>query len=368
MKMKRVLTRFLAIGSVALLMLASCKKNDAIVTANSGKAGVLSSSTASVTLVKANDTIATPVVTFTFTMASYGFKASITNTLEIDTTGDNWANPVSITLGSGLLSYSYNTADLNTLALKLNIKPKAQGTILVRIAHTISTTITPVYSNVISVSVTPYSTVIPAAYLYVVGAYQGWSTATPDSLVALNGSTTYTGIINFTAGNNQFLILPAKSFTNKYATTDVSTPSATVGYNANNNLVAPTAAGNYLITLNLTANTITFTAVDYYSVIGNSTPGTAWSTDTPLKFVNDGKNNWVINGIPMIVGAFKVRQDDQWTNSWGTIATPDGMTLTDSNGGNIPINTAGNYNFTFNMAPTAYGSPAVATTTYTLTQ
>jgi hypothetical protein len=68
-------------------------------------------------------------------------------------------------------------------------------------------------------------------------------------------------------------------------------------------------------------------------------------------------------------GGFKIRQDHDWTWSWGTLATPDGMTLTDNNGGNIPITAVGNYKITFTIpvAPLSTSATPPVTAAYTLT-
>jgi hypothetical protein len=85
-----------------------------------------------------------------------------------------------------------------------------------------------------------------------------------------------------------------------------------------------------------------------------------------MKYVNDGNGLWVANNVPMIVGEYKFRQDGQWTNSWGPTSTAG--TITDSSpigDGNIQLTTAGNYNFTFYMPATVYGTTPAVTTTYT---
>jgi len=347
-------------------MLASCKKNDAIVTATSGKAGTLTASATSLTLVK-TDTAPTPILTFNFTNANYGYKAAITNMIQIDTVGDNWANPaIQLTLAANVNTYSYTSVQLNTMALnQLKIPAGKTGQFNARVVQTIGSTVTPAYSNVVLLSITPYSTVIPTTYLYVVGAFQGWNLATRQSLASKDGNI-YTGIINFTAGNNQFLILPdSTDYNNKYATTQTSTPTTTVTQNAGNNLVAPSAAGNYLITFNLTTGAITFELVNStYSVIGDAAQG--WSTDIPMTY-NNTTQSWNVTTAFVSTGSFKVRQDDAWTYSWGTIATPDGTSLTSAGGGNIPVAVSGTYLFSFKIAPSALGSAPPSSATYTMT-
>jgi hypothetical protein len=365
--MKKLLKSLLVVSALGMLTLTSCKKNDVPVTATSGKAGALTVSNTSITLSK-TDTTNNPILTFTITPANYGYKgAVVTNTIQIDTVGDNWAHPVlTITLATNATTQSYTTAQLNSMALgQFKIAAGKTGNFNVRLEQTIGTTVAPIYSAVVPISITPYSIAIPITYVYVVGAYQGWSLNARDTLASPYGKI-YSGIINFPAGGSQFLILPdANDYNNKYATNDSSTPSVTVTVGANNNLVAPAAAGSYLVTLNLTTNTISFELVNVtFSAIGDALQG--WSTDVPLTYSNTTQS-WVVKTAFVSTGSFKVRQDDAWTTSWGTIATPDGTSLTSANGGNIPVPVSGTYLFSFKIAPSPLGTAAPTTATYTLT-
>jgi hypothetical protein len=256
--MKIVLTRLLAISSLTLLMFASCTKNDPKIVSDGGTPGVLTASATTIVLDKANasDT-ATKLVTFKVTQPQINVSTPITNIIQIDSVGDNWKNPASIAFATGSLSESVNTADLNTALLKI-VPGGVTSTVNVRVEHQLSPEVG-FYSNVISLTVTPYSL---ASYIYIVGDFQGWSATSPDSLVSATSNGVYTGTFAFNTGNNQFLILPAKSFDNKYATTQANTvvPSTTVTYNGPNNFYAPAPSGNYTITLNLTALTINIVA------------------------------------------------------------------------------------------------------------
>jgi hypothetical protein len=373
--MKTILTRLLALSGIALLMLTGCKKNDVVVTSNGGKAGTLTASSTTPALTKARIADTTKIINFTFTQANYGYSgAAVTNTLQIDKAGDNWANPTSVTLSAKVLAQGYNTLDFDKLLLALGLPGGTSASINVRVAQAISTTLTPAYSNVISMTVTPFNL---TSWIYIVGAFQGWNATSPDSLLSATSNGVYVGVINFTAGNNQFLILPAKSFNNKYATTQSSTPTSTVAYNAGNNLIAPAAAGQYLVTFNLTAGTISFTPADYYSIIGDG--AIDWNTDIPMKYTNDANGTWVVTTTLNTTGSFKVRQDNAWTNSWGLPQTGSegygiANTLNNTKNNNITVSAAGSYNISFIGNATAFGTKVdanagdnnIITTTYSV--
>jgi hypothetical protein len=374
--MKKNLTKFIALSSVALLMLSSCKKDGDLTTSNGGKPGALTASTTTLVLDKTKINDSTTVINFNFTNANYGFDAAVTNTLQIDAAGDNWANPASATLSTKVLSQGYSTAQFNSLLLKLNLKASVAAQVNVRVMHSVSVSVAPVYTNVVALTVTPFNL---TSFVYVPGAYEGptWPNPGPleDSLVSATDNGIYVGIINFSAGNNQFLIVPIKgSWANKYATTANPATGSSAIYpteyvsSGGNNFYAPTAAGQYLVTLNINTNSLSIAPVDYYSVIGDAAQG--WSTDVPMKFVNDGTNTWLAANVAMSVDlppndGFKIRQDDAWGYSWGTSGSTG--ILTDANGVNIGISAAGNYNVQFVMAPTPFGSAPVTTAPYTVT-
>jgi len=360
--MKTIFTKFLALSGIAVLMLASCKKDGALVTSNGGKPGSLTASTTTPVLDKTKLTDATAVISFTVSKADYGFSAAVTNTLQIDAAGDNWAKPTSVVLPATTLSQGYSTADFNSMVLKLNLPAGVASQVMVRVAHTLSATIAPVYSNVVTLTVTPFNL---TSWVYVPGAYEGWGNPGPseDSLVSVTGNGVYTGIINFTAGNNQFLITPKKTWDHKYATNDAqNTTSSTVTFDGPNNFYAPAAAGQYWVTLNTNTNTITFAAADYYSVIGDAAQG--WSTDVDMKYVNDGNLNWVLKAPLVSTGAFKVRKNHDWGISYGVPKTspPPGV-LNNTTNDNIPVPVSGTYVVTFATSKTDN-----TLATYTLTK
>jgi hypothetical protein len=153
--MKIILTRLLAISSLTLLMFASCTKNDPKVVSDGGTPGVLTASTSTVVLNKANasDT-ATKLITFNVTQPKINVSSPITNIIQIDSVGDNWKNPASIAFATGSLSESVNTADLNTALLKI-VPGGVTSTVNVRVEHQLSPEVG-FYSNVVSLTVTPY--------------------------------------------------------------------------------------------------------------------------------------------------------------------------------------------------------------------
>ena len=374
--MKRFLKGILGISGIALLMLASCKKDGALVTTNGGTAGKLTPSTTTPVLEKSKVTDTTKIITFNFTPAQYTFSAASTYALQIDADGDNWKNPTSVSVSTKSTTQSYNTADFNNILLKLNLTAGVPAKVNVRMQYSLSTSVN-AYSNVTSLTVTPFNL---TSWIYVVGQFQGWNISAPDSLISLTGNGIYTGVISFpkqTGHSNGFLVVPAKSWSNKYATTanpdtlnaDNSSAYATEYVTGGgNNFFVKDQGGAFIVTININTNVLTIVPANYYSVIGDAALG--WGTDTEMKYINDGNGVWAVT-LPLVsTGSFKIRENNDWTYSWG-IPKPgeagDGIlnTLNDTKNNNISVAASGNYLVTLNYPATAVSATFTPATTVT---
>ncbi len=336
--MKTFINKILASTGLVLLIISSCKKDGALTTVSSSTTtpGTLTASTTSPALNKAN--LTATAVTFTTTMPNYGYSAAITNTLQLDIKGDNFATPKKeVILGSGVLSQAYTVQDFNNLLLAMNLPTGISSQIEVRVKSSLSSTAGFAYSNVIGLAATPFALV---SYIYVPGAYQGWTPATADSLQSATGNGIYTGIINFTPGNLLFKLTPAKNWNTSYG----ESSGGNISLGGANNLYVP-AAGYYSIVADLNKGTYTVTPANYYSVIGDAAQG--WSTDVDMKFDNS-LQAWTLK-VPLVsTGAFKFRTNHDWGISYGLTSPVNGSALTSSSGGNITVAASGTYAITFN--------------------
>jgi hypothetical protein len=344
--MKCLFTKLIAFSAVVMLM-ASCKKDETKTMLGTTVGANLTASTTSPVLSKATAT--STALTLTYTAPNYGYNAAVTNTLQVDVASDNFASPKETALNAGVLSTSYTAADFNNLLLALNLKTGVPAQVQVRVKSTLSATAGVVYSNVVTLTATPFALI---SYVYVPGAYQGWSPSTADSLQSSLGNGVYTGVINFAGSDQNFKITTARNWNTAYGDAGNGKVSTSGG-----NLLAP-AAGYYTVTLDLNQNTITYAKANYFSVIGDAAQG--WGTDVDMKFDNSIQM-WTLTTPLVSTGAFKVRQNHDWGTSYGTVATPNGVDLTSSNGGNISIPVSGNYKLNF-----AVNSADASKATYTL--
>ncbi len=331
----KIVLKFLAL-SLIVLSLWSCKKDGTLSIATDGSGATLKSSATAVVLDKSM--LTTNVVTLTFTNASFGYQAAITNVLQVSTKGSNFvaAKTKEVTLDAKSLTISYNGLDFNNLLLSLNLPTTANSDVELRIKSSISANVAPTYSNVITMSTKPFPL---TSWIYVPGNYQGWNPPTADSLVSVSGNGVYIGIINFD-GNN-FKITPAKKWDIAYGTTGGGKLSTSGGD------ISSVSAGLKLLTVDLNANVYTLENAKVWAIIGDATPN-GWSGDTDMKFINDGNGIWKLT-TNLTVGEMKFRQD----HDWGVNLGGSGGNLS-AGGNNIPVTVAGNYTITLNTTTNKY--------------
>lgn len=339
--MKNSFKILMGTGYMALMMLAACKKNDELAVATSGKAGTLSASSSTLVLDKSKLDDTTSVISFSFTKANYGYSAVVTSTLQIDADGDNWANPTSFTLVSTASSEGFATNDFNSLLLKMGLPTGTASKVNIRVQQSISTAIAPIYSNIIALTVTPYSLI---TYVWAPGEYQNdtdpnkqWQPGKADSLVSPKGNGVYTGYMWFPKAGSPFKITSANDWNHTNYGDGGSGALSTSGGN-----ISSPGAGLYLVTVDLNKNTISYSAYNHvWSVTGDASLG--WGIDTDMAFVQNN-NDYEVTMPLLNSGHFKFRADHDWTLSYGFVKPTDDGHLTSSDGGDIaPPATAGTY-------------------------
>jgi hypothetical protein len=320
--MKSIFLKSIALSLIAL-SLWSCKKDETKVVATAGTAGALKSSVSSVIIDKS--LITTDVIAFSLTKPDFGYQAAISNVLQFAVKGTNFASVKEFTLPANTTSKVFNGLDFNNLLLSLNLPTDKNSDIEVRLKSALSSTSTPVYSNLVSLNVKPFPL---TSWIYLPGNYQGWDPLTADSLVSITGNGIYTGVVKMDGGN--FKITTAKKWDIAYGVASPGKLSLTGGD------ISSVSAGYKLLTVDLNLLTYTIIDGDYWSLIGNAIPGSNWDKDVDMKSLNDGKNTWTIT-TALAVGEFKFRLNHDWGASIGNGAD------------NIKITTAGNYKVTLTL-------------------
>jgi hypothetical protein len=281
--MKRYLNQIILLTGSAIVLFSSCIKEQSTVVFNGGTAPALTSTATDSISLPVSDTTAT-AVTFSWTNPNYSFSNGTSSLdvnyyLEIDTLGDNFNHPaqigISSSLGQTFTVAQFNAVLTNTLLLDTGVT----HTIQVRVVSYLtpltsgSPTAAVLYSNTLNYTVVAYLpppavTPLPSA-LWITGnaTADGWMTAAQPATIAgqqmTKVSPTLWTITMPLIGGQQFLLVPANNWNNKYATSDgtgVETGSGgTFSYNASNNFIGPTNSGTYTITFNFQTGAFTIT-------------------------------------------------------------------------------------------------------------
>lgn len=282
--MKRIF-KLSAFALLAALLIASCKKEENKVVYEGGTAPALTAaSTASVVLLKVNET--NTINTFNWTNPNYSFNTGVSSqdviyTLQLDTAGANFTSPH---IGEKVISKSLSTTltvkELNSLLLgSMLLQEEMPHNIEFRIKSTLTGSTVPLYSNVIKITVTPYLDVVvtlpkdlptPNANdggLFLVGdaTAGGWNNPVPvpSQKFTQTSSTTYQLTTNL-IGGKQYLLLPKNGdWSNKYAVASNTVAGLSAGgafgANLSDNFPGPAASGLYKIVVNFKTGQFTVT-------------------------------------------------------------------------------------------------------------
>jgi hypothetical protein len=248
---------------------------------------------------------------------------------------------------------------MNNAALALKATPFSPTELEVRVKSTAGAT-TPMFSNVIGIVVTPYTTESPK--LFVIGNFLNsggygadWTTASTLPALAATGfgKTDFEGYVNFDDANAQYKFIPQNtSFDGDYG--NATGPDGTfTGLllqtgESNAGLPAPKVAGYYKMNVDTTTLTYSATATSW-AVTGSGTPN-GWPDngvqDHNMTY-NKATKVWTIT-LNLSANELKFRANDQWSINYGDTSA-DGILDFNSND-NIKVPSAGNYTITLDFS------------------
>lgn len=318
-------------------------------------------------------TASSEATTLVWNHADYGVQTAVNYKVEVALAGTNFAD-----IQSGGTTTNrfivWTQEALNVVALEAGLTPYTAGDLDIRIKSTLGTNLDlAAYSNVITITVTPYTTETPK--LWVVGGFQNdsgygsdWTHATAPQLASEGyGNTMFEGYVYFATDQN---FGPAPNDTKGFKLsnqadwgglnyTDDGSFSGTLSSTASDNISIN--AGYYRITANTTALNYTTTATTW-GIIGNATPG-GWDNSTPMTY-NPTTKKWSVIAVMVAQTApndgWKFRANNNWDINLGdtTLNSTDGTLR--YGGDNISIGTTGTYLIELDLSnPRAY--------TYTIT-
>jgi hypothetical protein len=312
---KQAKTLLQAFTGALLLLLGSCKKDEVRAVLNPGTPPVLTASVSTLVLDSTN-AASKDAITFSWPAADYGAKVAVTYTLQVDSAGKNFSSAQNVEIGTAL-SKTFTVAAFNTLVQDTaRLTPGKAGQIEVRIKAAVNqnngsaSTAPVVYSNVVNVTVTPYSTKPQPKFpvpdsLYIIGdaTAGGWNNPVPSPAQKFTriDDNTFGIIIALTAGK-QYVFLPKNGdWSHKYNVASAADPSLKAGGSfapdaGNDNIPGPDVTGLYKIIVDFIKGTYTVTPVaagtvpDNLFIVGDATAG-GWNNPVPVPAQQFTKTN-----------------------------------------------------------------------------
>ncbi|GGG41383.1 SusE domain-containing protein [Hymenobacter glacieicola] len=256
--MKNWFAQLAGLVMVTALTLTSCEKDETQVTLNPTNSPTFSASTNTVVLQQANS--AQNAITFTWTPVNYSWgnasSSAVVPTVqyaaEIDKKGNNFARPVTVTLGTGTTTTSTLTVEalnqsLNTLGLPNGVATDVDVRLKAYVAAN-----TPTYSPTVTLKATPYKVCIAPTtdkWSIIGPAGVDWSTDVPLTY----DCDTKTYVLTRTLNAGEFKFRKNNDWAGNLGGDGAGDKLKVDGAN-----IAVATAGMYTISLNLAGATPTY--------------------------------------------------------------------------------------------------------------
>jgi hypothetical protein len=280
---------------------------------------------------------------FTWKSANYFGDIEVTYAVELDKKGNEFKTPQSIgsVIAGNQVSVSVET--MNNATLALNSVPFSASEFEVRIKSTSGAT-TPMFSDVIGIVITPYTTEnprlwVPGGYAKASGYPNDWDPATSPTLSAsAYGKVDFEGYVNFNDADAEYKFTSFPEWKGEYAAGATAGTIAASG----DNLKIP-AAGYYQIVVDTEKLTYKATATTW-GIIGDGTPG-SWDNSTAMSYDKNTKV-WTVTA-DLTQKEMKFRANNGWDINLGDSAADGTM---EYGGDNIKVPSAGNYTITLDLS------------------
>ena len=302
--------KILKLSTLALLLIAgvSCENDDQKMASPSGGPELLTPlDGSSYVLDPAAGT--NEVTTLVWNHADYSVQTEVNYDVEVALAGTDFATTVAGgSTTNRFVVWSHEA--LNTVALEAGLTPYTAGDLEVRIKSSLGSNAEMVaYSNVITITITPYTTDLPK--IAVPGNHQGWSPPTAPLMASSGfGQTNFEGYISL---DGEFKFLRPKAD----GTFDWDGDSADWGDDGTFSDVllntgetnCTATAGYYWVKANTATLTYSITPITTWGIIGSATPG-GWDSSTPMTY-NPTTKKWSIV-VTLVDGEYKFRSNNIW--------------------------------------------------------
>lgn len=286
----------------------------------------------------ADDTL----TTFEWNAADFGVSTATSYTLQMDTSS---SFPNAVELGStNSTSLGVLVSDLNSkLTSQLGVDDSTQTyDIHFRIRTVVNENVDTLYSEVLTLGITPYIVEINYPEIYVAGGYQGWNPAEAPALYSANFDDNYEGYV-YMESATEFKFTKERNWAG--GDWGAGESEGTISETGGN--LSVSEGGYYKI--NVDVGDLTYSMLDtQWGVIGSATSG-GWDSDQDMTYQPD-QGVWTVT-LDLTADEMKFRANDAWDLNYGDEGA-DG-TL-EAGAGNIPVEEAGTYLITLDLSSYPY--------------
>lgn len=158
--MKKIISSLFVLSAFALI-LVSCKKEENQIIIEGGTPPAFTASTAG-PLLLIKDNAADPAITLSWTNPNYMFNTGVSSqdvnyVLQVDTEGSNFSSALmQESVFTNDLTTTLTHKDLNTILTRMELSSGVEHNVEMRVKTTLANGSVPLYSNSLSLKVTPY--------------------------------------------------------------------------------------------------------------------------------------------------------------------------------------------------------------------
>jgi len=358
--MKKYINKIFILAS--LLFLGSSCDSDAVLTTLKAVNFPSEVTVSSTKIVLTEDTADDQVLLVSWPEVTFPIEAPVTYALQFDLVGDTsganaWQKAKRVEVGAEVLSKTLIGQDLNKIAVDLGLPIDVEGKLVVRVEATMDRK---VFSNPITLTITPYEKSVVFGEIYMPGSYQNWAIETAAALPAIQKGV-YQGYMSVAPGAGLgFKLNTERNWAQFYG---AGATNSDLKNMSDTDFQLP-AAGSYQIKVNL--NTLKWTATPYsWGIVGDGTAG-GWDNSTPMDYDHQTKT-WKVTAA-LVPGNVKFRLNNNWTINYGSKNATDGIAYLDDSGAHY-VGEGGTYEITIkinDVDPASLGYPP--TLTYTITK
>ena len=302
---------------------------------------------------------------FVWSAANFGEGIIPQYAVEIDAAGENFDSPVTIGLTDGTTQFAASHAVLNAALEQLGAVPFETANFEARIRAYVGSE--SLYSNVVEMIITPYTTETPLLYLrgnFTADSGYGpnWGdNTTPPFISAVEyGSTNFEGYIYMNVAAPEFKMMPGSvDFTDDYGDAAPTGMSNILSQTAEQSNIKAAGPGYYWVKADTDPTLMTYSLTQTnWAVTGSGTPN-GWPdngvVDHDMTYDMVSKT-WKVT-LALSAGEIKFRANDDWAINYGDDGANGQLEL---GAANIAVPSAGTYLIELNLSnPRNY--------TYTLT-